>query len=241
MFEDLTGFCPWHKKDSSFKVLESQSSVTPYYVRASGHSAPRPTSPYRTGIKVIECLHCNKAIILLEHVVRLPGGEDGGEPSERRWTTMVSPAESPRSLHESAPERVKALFAEASTCEKAKAFRAAGVMYRATVEELVKDQKATGGTLYDKIESLKGTLTDELIKDLHEARMLGNDSIHAGIEYSAEEVEDVAHLIEEAVLVLYVQPEEKRAMREARKARRTGSAKAGDDDGSSVSPPSMRL
>ena len=51
--------------------------------------------------------------------------------------------------------------------------------------------------------------------------MLGNDSIHAGITYSEQEVADVAGLIEEAVLVLYVQPEQKRAMREARKARRT--------------------
>jgi hypothetical protein len=50
--------------------------------------------------------------------------------------------------------------------------------------------------------------------------MLGNGSIHEGVSYSAEEVEDVAKLIEEAVLVLYVQPREKRAMRDARKARR---------------------
>lgn len=93
-------------------------------------------------------------------------------------------------------------------------------MYRAAVEELVKDQNATGADLYRKIDSLKGQLPTELVEDLHEARMLGNDSIHAGIAYSAEEVEDVAKLIEEAVLVLYVQPEEKRAMRNARKARR---------------------
>lgn len=96
-------------------------------------------------------------------------------------------------------------------------------MYRATVEELAKDQQATGGNLYEKIESLKGKLSAELVEDLHEARMLGNDSIHAGLIYSAEEVEDVAKLIEEAVLVLDVQPEEKRAMRDARKARRDGS------------------
>lgn len=53
---------------------------------------------------------------------------------------------------------------------------------------------------------------------VHEARTLGNDSIHAGILYSDEEVEDSAKLIEEAVLVLYVQPAHKRAMRDARKA-----------------------
>lgn len=135
---------------------------------------------------------------------------------------MVSPRESPRKLHELAPETVRSLFEEASTCEKSRALRAAGVMYRATVEELVKDQKATGGNLYEKIDSLKGTLSDELVQDLHEARMLGNDSIHSGITYSVDEVEDVAGLIEEAVLAIYVQPEQKRALREARKERRTG-------------------
>ena len=131
------------------------------------------------------------------------------------------PAQSPRKLHESAPEEVRSLYAEASTCEKANAFRAAGVMYRAAVEELVKDQGADDWGLKDKIKSLKGKLPDELIEDLHEARMMGDDSIHKGITYSAEEVEDVAKLIEETVLVLYVQPEEKRRMRDARKARRS--------------------
>ena len=175
----------------------------------------------RTGLVVVECLHCEKSMILLETVVRLPPEEPGGEKEERRWRTMVSPAESPRALHESAPEAVRSLFAEASKCEKAKAFRAAGVMYRAAVEELVKDQGADDWGLKDKIKSLKGKLSDELIEDLHEARMLGDDSIHKGITYSAEEVEDVAKLIEEAVLVLYVQPEEKRRMRDARRARRS--------------------
>ena len=67
-------------------------------------------------------------------------------------------------------------------------------MHRAAGEELVKDQKATGGDLYKKIDSLSGEMSLELIEALHEARMLGNDSIHAGITYSAEEVEDVAKL-----------------------------------------------
>ncbi|RXW31093.1 hypothetical protein C1706_13920 [Propioniciclava flava] len=170
----------------------------------------------------MECLHCGKSVVLLETTVRIPAAEAGGEDEVKKWRTMVSPHESPRTLHESAPAAVRSLFAEASTCEKSNAFRAAGVMYRAAVEELTKDQKASGGTLFDKIESLKVKLSDELVQDLHEARMLGNDSIHAGITYSAEEVDDVARLIEEAVLVLYVQPEQKRAMRDARKARRSG-------------------
>lgn len=223
LFEDGTGYCPWHKKDSSFKVVFSQAYVTPHFYSPSAGPASRRTLPddaIHTGIVVVECLHCHKSMILLETTARVPARESGGDDEERTWRSMVSPSESPRSLHDSAPEAMRSLFAEASTCEQAKAFRAAGVMYRAAVEELVKNQEATGGNLYDKIESLKGKLADELVEDLHEARMLGNDSIHAGLTYSADEVEDVAKLIEEAVLVLYVQPEQKRAMRDARGARR---------------------
>ncbi|QXJ24047.1 DUF4145 domain-containing protein [Actinomadura graeca] len=101
------------------------------------------------------------------------------------------------------------------------ALRAAGVMYRAVVEELVKERGGTGKDLYAKIENLKVKgLDGDLVDDLHEARMLGNDSIHAGLIYSAEEVADIANLIEEATITLYVQPEERRRMRHARKARR---------------------
>ena len=224
LFEDGTGFCPWHKADSSFKTVQQIAYASPTYYRppSGGPShIPPPDDPIRTGILIVECLHCHKTMILLETVARIPPKEVGGEPIEHVWRTMAAPAESPRTLHDCAPEAVRSLFAEASTCEKAKAFRAAGVMYRATVEELVRDQGATGKDLWNKIESLKGKLSDELVEDLHEARMLGNDSIHAGLTYSAEEVEDVAKLIEEAVLVLYVQAEEKRKMRDARKARRS--------------------
>ncbi len=186
-FDDGTGFCPWHKRDSSFKVVHSIFHASPTFGSPMGSAAYRssPEDSVRTGIVVMECLHCDKSVILLETEVQLPG-----EENSRIWRSMVSPQESPRELHESAPESVRGLYAEGSTCEKAKAFRAAGVMYRATVEEVVKDQKATGSKLWHKIESLKGKLADELVEDLHEARMLGNDSIHAGITYSEEEVTD---------------------------------------------------
>lgn len=224
LLEDGTGFCPWHKRDSSFEQVLYVRYATPEYADpgTSFHHPIEERNASRTGILVYKCTYCSKSLVVLEHEVRLPSEVEGGEPVGRLWRTMASPHESPRELHASAPEVMRSLFAEASTCEKAKAFRAAGVMYRATVEELVKQQGATGPKLWHKIESLKGKLSDELVTDLHEARMLGNDSIHDGLTYSAEEVEDVAKLIEEAVLVLYVQPEQKRAMRDARQARRDG-------------------
>lgn len=225
VLDNGVGYCPWHKRDSSFKVVHQIASVTPYFrspgVTRNVFEREKQKQEAVTGLVIMECLHCHKSIVLLEKTIVIPGKDPSATPEIRQWRSMVSPHEPPRRLHESAPEAVRSLYVEASTCEKAKAFRAAGVMYRAAVEELVKDQHATGGTLWHKIEGLRGKLADELVQDLHEARMLGNDSIHAAITYSEDEVNDVAELIEEAVLVLYVQPEQKRAMREARKARRT--------------------
>lgn len=135
-------------------------------------------------------------------------------------TRHVWPELPPRSLAASAPDAMQSLFVEASVAESAGALRAAGALYRAAVEELAKDQGATAANLYDKIESLRGKIEDELIDDLHEARLLGNWSLHEGLAFSAEEVADVAELIVEAVHTLYVEPAERRALRDARKARR---------------------
>ncbi|WP_436763293.1 hypothetical protein [Streptosporangium sp. V21-05] len=76
---------------------------------------------------------------------------------------------------------------------------------------------ATKYKLYDKIEGLRGQLDEDLIVDLHEARMLGNDSVHDGLPYSPEEVANVAELIVEMTQTPYIEPAKKAAMREARK------------------------
>ena len=225
LLEDDKGFCPWCKQGTAFKEVHSIHYASPKYGGSYSFSEAFE-GPFRTGLLIYECMHCEQTVVLLEHELnpienQLTPFE--GRPGRRLWRTMAAPKESPRTLHESAPENMRSLFAEASECEMVGAHRGAGVLYRAAVEELVKEQGANGKDLYSKIDSLKAKLPDELVEDLHEARMLGNDSIHAGITYSRDEVADVAKLIEEAVLVLYVQPEEKRAMREARKARRAGS------------------
>jgi hypothetical protein len=176
-----------------------------------------PDGRERTGVVIYVCLYCDKSVVLLEHEVRAEA-VGGGKGTVSR--TMVAPPDEPRTLHESAPAAARSLYEEGSRCEAARAFRGAAVLYRAAVEELVKDQGASGRDLYAKIESLRNEVSDELIDDLHEARILGNFSIHEGVVFSRTEVEDVALMIEEIVLTLYEQPEEKRAKREARKQRR---------------------
>ena len=122
------------------------------------------------------------------------------------------------------PEKIRELFVEGSVAEHAGALRAAAALYRATVEEICADRSAQGKNLDQKINDLKNRGVDAgIVDDLHEARLMGNWSLHQGEPFAAEEVADVADLIVEATVVLYVQPEERRRMREARRARRTKS------------------
>ncbi|REF00361.1 DUF4145 domain-containing protein [Thermomonospora umbrina] len=165
------------------------------------------------------CGHCEEPTLRLVHFLPFP--LEGGKTEVRRHEVTLYPRPQPRGLEEAAPEPVRSFFTEGSLCQTAGARRAAGVLYRAAVEEICNDFKATGPNLYKRIEALAANgLAPETIADFHEVRMLGNDSIHDGLEYSADEVDDVADLIEEAVYELYVEPDRKAAYRKKRTERR---------------------
>ncbi|MFD6184873.1 DUF4145 domain-containing protein [Streptomyces goshikiensis] len=138
----------------------------------------------------------------------------------------IYPEPTPRTLQPEIPERIRSLFDEAARTESAGAVRLAGAGYRAVVEEICKDQGATGRTLYDKITNLDGRLSPDVIDALHEARMVGNDSLHDGLAYSQDELADVAELVTEVVTILYVHPAQRAAMAAARAARRAASKAA---------------
>lgn len=133
--------------------------------------------------------------------------------------TMIYPSQPPRDLPVHTPAAACSLYSEASKCEAAGALRGAGVLYRATVEEIVKDQGGSGSNLNDKINSLKGKLDAEVIQDFDQSRIVGNESIHHGVSFSEGEVTDIAELIYEACYELYAIPAERQALRDQRKAR----------------------
>jgi hypothetical protein len=173
--------------------------------------------------EVWTCDFCEKVTIrLVRYGAYLPDSEVGDMLArEPIGITVLWPSRPPRELDATVPEAIRSLFREAGVCEGAHAYRGAAGLLRATVEEICRDKGATGSTLYKRIEKLKDDgLSEEIVEDFHEARMLGNDSLHDGLEYSREEVVDVAELIEEAVVIMYVEPAERAAMRERRKERR---------------------
>ena len=99
------------------------------------------------------------------------------------------------------------------------ALRAAGVLYRAVVEELVKDQGGTGKDLFHQIDSLQGRLEEDLLEDLHESRVIGNESVHHGVTFETEEIGDLASALQEACRVLYEVPAQRQRYRAQRAAR----------------------
>jgi hypothetical protein len=167
--------------------------------------------------EVWSCVVCDMSMIQL----LIYGASDKQErdPEEVR---VVFPDRAPRSLPAEAPDSMASLFREASIAENAGAMRGAAALYRAAVEDLVKDQGSTHGKLEEKIEGLRSRgVDDQVVSDLHEARLLGNWSLHDGIEFGPDEVADVAELIQAAVHELYVELAQRAAMRQARAARRT--------------------
>ncbi|MFF7440874.1 DUF4145 domain-containing protein [Streptomyces sp. NPDC008122] len=99
--------------------------------------------------------------------------------------------------------------------------RLAGVGYRSVVEQIAKDRGAQGGSLKAMIASLAGMgVPQEVVDAFDEARAVGNGAVHDGLAYSAAEIADLAELIEETVLALYVQPTQRATMAAARAARR---------------------
>lgn len=172
---------------------------------------------------VLSCTYCRQSVVEFEIF-----GDEHAHGDVLKVTPdeiiLAWPKRAPRELDSSAPENVQSLYREASTAEFAGALRGAASLYRATVEELCRAQGATGGDLKKKINDLATKGVDQaIVGDLHEARLLGNWSIHEGLSFDAEEVADVADLIDEAVNILYVEPARRVAMRDARKARRDAS------------------
>jgi hypothetical protein len=195
--------CPNCRRDVALELTD-QRTVWPELLLGTASTGQR------LQVYTWKCLHCVKTTVVHASMA--------GDEAEDIW--IAWPQQEARELAFEAPDDVRSLFEEGSVAEAAGARRGAAALYRAAVERLVTAQGATTGKLYHQIEALRDRVSDDIIDDLHEARMLGNWSLHDGVVFSAEEVADVAELIDDAVEELYVLPGKRAAMREARAARR---------------------
>lgn len=213
-FESFLGEATGHCGHCGYNVSFDRAGSN----RIAPKWSPTLSSPMAEGTILVAsyvCTYCKGVTVLRLDV-------DGTfEKANVRSVKVLYPEPVTRRLDPAIPVKIRSLYEEAALCESNGAVRAAGVIYRAAVEEMCADLSATGNNLYERIEKLSGLGLDAtVVEDMHEARMLGNDSIHQGLAYAPDEVADVADLIEEALVVLYVQPAQRAAYRQKRKARR---------------------
>ncbi|WP_328982799.1 DUF4145 domain-containing protein [Streptomyces mirabilis] len=203
--------------------LDSREVVHPQHVRLGSQSSYDPTSDLDTRIteEAWSCTYCKRVTLeLVWWTQKQDPGEERPTFGEVR-RRVIWPEPVPRKVGPEVPARIRDLFDEAARTESAGAMRLAGAGYRAVVEEICKDRGASGRTLYDKITDLESRgLPSDVTQALHEARMVGNDSLHDGLEYASDELVDIAELVTEVTVILYVQPAQRARLAAARQARR---------------------
>jgi uncharacterized protein DUF4145 len=108
-----------------------------------------------------------------------------------------------RNLHHSVPEAISAAFAEARVCLRAKAFTAAAIMCRKTLEGICSEHDVKSGTLAARLEKLKekGVIENRLFDWAEALRAIGNEAAHdvdfvASREDAGDTIEFTEALIE---------------------------------------------
>ncbi|AKZ62494.1 hypothetical protein F506_07220 [Herbaspirillum hiltneri N3] len=84
-----------------------------------------------------------------------------------------------------------------------------GIGTRAIIETVCKDKNATGGDLYNKINSLVGlgVLTRDGADILHKLRTLGNDAAHEVKPHSLQELGLAFDVVDHLLLGVYILPD----------------------------------
>jgi hypothetical protein len=248
-FPDKAQVCPHCHRVAAFDVVHRVrlspqfSTVVPAWdedvlVVAGGNSNGPGTleirhDPHEVCLVVFQCQGCKKSSAFHEFRFEFPREVVGDRNPIKHWFAPSYPKRSPRQLPgDGVPEPVRSFYEEGGVAEAAGAPRAAAAMFRGAVEaicdalEVPATAKNSEGKQYQRklqarVDDLASKGIDgEVVLDMHEARLVGNDSVHDGLIYSADELADIADLIAEAVQLAFVQPAEKQAMRDKRKERR---------------------
>lgn len=194
---------------------------------------PEDGPPYL--LELARCSRCRKPFLAVE--------EDWGHGWDGEPGVLWPKQQSPLSPH--VPDALRREHAEARRCFSAKAYTAAAVMVRRTLEGVCVDQGMSSGNtsrskpLFKMLEQLKneGKIDGRLFEWAQELRVLGNQGAHyTGTSVSREDAADGLALAEALLDFLYVLT----AQFEAFKARRTATTEEGTKSQASDSPTAAR-
>lgn len=107
------------------------------------------------------------------------------------------------------PENIRKDLIEAKQCFQVNAFRGCAVIARRTIQSACIDKGSTKTDLIHQLKEIKenGIITNDLKEWADVVRWVGNDAAHPNkSEVTKEDAEDILHLAEQFLHVIYVAP-----------------------------------
>lgn len=231
VFKHDVAACPYCGEVSTFDV-DGRIQLEPEVVDFTDTDWERITStravdPDTKEIIAIRCRACAGLVILMDTFGMTSTGEEapGVGVVERR---VIDPPGSARRLPDEAPELMASFFQEAGVCEAVGALRAAGGLYRSAAEAML-DSRVTGRDIPAKVNQfvqlpeVDPSLAGELKATFTDARLVGREALHHGVDYSAQEIGELAELLCDAAEAVFAQPAQRQRRRQ-RQAQRIQAA-----------------
>lgn len=231
VFKNDVAACPYCGEVSTFDV-DGRIQLEPEVVDFTDTDWERITStrevdPDTKEIIAIRCRACAGLVILMDTFGMTSTGEEapGVGVVERR---VIDPPGSARRLPDEAPELMASFFQEAGVCEAVGALRAAGGLYRSAAEAML-DSRVTGRDIPAKVNQfvqlpeVDPSLAEELKATFTDARLVGREALHHGVDYSAQEIGELAELLCDAAEAVFAQPAQRQRRRQ-RQAQRIHAA-----------------
>ncbi len=168
---------------------------------------------YDEQLSVLQCQGCRQNIVVVEQ--EYVGGVRGGQSGVAQWRGVHWwPAAGMRPTDPAVAEGVAEAIGEGMRCLAVRAPRAAAVMFRGALGQIVSDRGSAAAqakkTLFDQLKQMAtdGDLDRTLADWADQVRLLGNAGAHPNEmePVTVEEAEDLSRLILALVDYLYVMP-----------------------------------
>jgi hypothetical protein len=192
---DLGGLCPRCGRIAAFELQ-------------GGDVALKPNGSERA--IVVKCMGCGDSVVVVERrTVVLPDGRGVAYEGIHWW-----PFAGLGDLDPDVPVHVCSAYSEGMRALSVKAARAAVVMFRGMLAQVVADKGSTTAqaknTLYAKLEQMsqEGSLHPSLVEWAQEIRLIGNAAAHPDAldPVSDEEAADLARLCRQLLSFIYEVP-----------------------------------
>lgn len=216
----LWGVCPRCETPSTFE--DRGSEPVTYESGSLGLRLPG-SAAYLQRVARYQCRACGQVTIVVESGYHSPQ-----ERSAKGWEgTFWWPPPGSADLQDAIPEELRDAYSEGIRSLGANAPRAAGVMFRRTVEGIVRNKGSAKAVAQLDNPDLPGalaimakehTLLPTLAEWAQEVRALGNKGAHFDPieDVTREQADDLSQLVRALLRYLYEDPDRVRRMRESR-------------------------